>query len=431
MALTGRAALLAALGAIIVGFVFPGWQGVLAVEIILGVLIAVDVLLAGSVRSLTLDRSGDSQVRLGQPARVQLVIHNLGNRRLRGELRDAWPPSAGGITTRHHLTVPAGERRRVVTELLPTRRGDRHSYRVTVRAVGPLGLAGRQGSHAAPWRVRVLAPFLSRRHLGGKLAQLRNITGGAQSSSRGRGTEFDALRDYVLGDDVRSIDWRATARQQSVVVRTWCPERDRQVLLVFDTGRTSAGRIGDAPRLDASLDAGLLLGAVAAKAGDRVGLLAYDRRLRSQVRSASATDVLPRLVTAMSALEPDLVETDPRGLAAAISRAAPRRSLVILFTGLDAAPIEAGLLGVLPGLARRHRLVVAAVADSRITDMATGRHSTAAIYEAAAAERVIAERRRMTVQLSRLGIVVVDATPELLPPRLTDAYLTLKATGNL
>ena len=79
---------------------------------------------------------------------------------------------------------------------------------------------------------------------------------------RGQGTEFDSLREYVLGDDVRSIDWRATARRSDVVVRTWRPERDRQVVLVLDTGRTSAGRVGGAPRLESALDAALLLAAL-------------------------------------------------------------------------------------------------------------------------------------------------------------------------
>ena len=111
---------------------------------------------------------------------------------------------------------------------------------------------------------------------------------------RGQGTEFDSLREYVVGDDVRSIDWRATARRDAVVVRTWQPERDRRLILVLDTGRTSAGRVGDAPRLDAAMDAALLLAALAARAGDRVDLLAGDRRVRARVVGASRTHAARR-----------------------------------------------------------------------------------------------------------------------------------------
>lgn len=138
--------------------------------------------------------------------------------------------------------------------------------------------------------------------------------------TRGEGTEFDSLREYVPGDDTRSIDWRATARQSTVAVRTWRPERDRHILLVLDTGRTSAGRVGDVPRLDASLDAALLLAALASRAGDRVDLLAYDRRVRALVQGRAAGDVLPSLVNAMATLEPELIETDARGLTATALR---------------------------------------------------------------------------------------------------------------
>ena len=128
-----------------------------------------------------------------------------------------------------------------------------------------------------PWRVTVLPPFASRVFLPERLARLRQLDGLVAARVRGQGTEFDSLREYVPGDDVRSIDWRATARGGAVAVRTWRPERDRRILVVLDTSRVSAGRVGDVPRLDAAIDATLLLTALAGRAGDRVELLAFDR----------------------------------------------------------------------------------------------------------------------------------------------------------
>ena len=93
----------------------------------------------------------------------------------------------------------------------------------------------------------MLPPFLSRKHLPSRLAKLREIDGLLPTLIRGQGTEFDSLREYVVGDDVRSIDWRATARRADVMVRTWRPERDRRVVIVLDTGRTAAGRVGVDP----------------------------------------------------------------------------------------------------------------------------------------------------------------------------------------
>ncbi|MFF4400045.1 DUF58 domain-containing protein [Streptomyces sp. NPDC001480] len=436
MALTGRAALLAALGSFPIGIWGPGWTGVLAVDGSLAVACACDFALAAPVRRLVLTRSGDSSVRLGETAEVTLTVTNPSPRPLRARLRDAWPPSSWqrgteGEASRHRLTVPAGERRRVTTRLSPTRRGDRQADRVTIRSYGPLGLFARQGAHRVPWTVRVLPPFTSRKHLPSKLARLRELDGRTSVLTRGEGTEFDSLREYVAGDDTRSIDWRATARQSTVAVRTWRPERDRHILLVLDTGRTSAGRVGDAPRLDASMDAALLLAALASRAGDRVDLLAYDRRVRALVQGRAAGDVLPSVVNAMAPLESELVETDARGLTATALRTAPRRSLIVLFTTLDAAPVEQGLLPVLPQLTQRHTVLLASVADPYVARMATARGSTEAVYEAAAAAQAQTERDRTAEQLRRHGVTVVDAPPDELAPALADAYLALKAAGRL
>lgn len=234
---------------------------------------------AAPVRKLGFTRTGDTSVRQGEGAET---------RHLRAVARDAWPPSntAPGITdaARHRVDVPAGGTRELRTPLRPTRRGEAAAHSVTVRSYGPLGLVTRQATRSVPGRLRVLPPFHSRRLPAAKTARLRELDGRTSALGRGEGTEFDSLRAYVPGDDTRSIDWRATARQAAVAVRTWRPERDQRVLIMLDTGRTSAGRVGDAPRLDAAL----LLGTLASRAGDRVDLLAYDRTLRAHVRGRTA-----------------------------------------------------------------------------------------------------------------------------------------------
>lgn len=463
MALTGRAGLLAALGAIVVLVAPRPGLAVAGIALLLAALIVVDLLLAGGVRDLRFRRDGERLVRLGESVTVGLIVENPGRRRVRGVLRDAWPPSAG-MTPRHlHVDVPGGERRRLVSTLTPTRRGDREAVTVTVRSLGPLGLAGRQGTHRVPWSVRVLPPFLSRKHLPAKLARLRELEGQHPALVRGQGTEFDSLREYVAGDDVRSIDWRASARRGDVVVRTWRPERDRRVLIVLDTGRTSAGRVGAAPiplaadigpkpgdvppaghgpgamptmapgwpRLDWSMDAALLLAALAARAGDRVDFLAYDRTVRAWLSGASRTELLSSLVNAMAPIEAELIEADSPGMVAAILSRAKRRCLVVLLTDLNAAAMEEGLLPVLPQLSSRHTVLVAAVADPLVAAMASGRDSAEFVYDAAAAEHLRGERNRITARLRRHGVEVVDALPEDIAPALADAYLALKAAGRL
>ncbi|GAB3587430.1 DUF58 domain-containing protein [Amycolatopsis endophytica] len=427
MAITGRAGLLALVGIVVVALGIPSWTGVLLVLAVIALGVVVDLLLAASVRGLSFSRTGATSARLGETAEVTLSVTNLSSRHLRGLLRDAWPPSAGVEQDRFAVAVPPGERRSVVVRLRPVRRGDRSSERVTVRALGPLGLAGRQGSHRVPGTVRVLPPFAGRKHLPSRLARLQQLDGRQAALVRGEGTEFDSLREYVIGDDVRSIDWRASARAADVMVRTWRPERDRHLLLVLDTGRTAAGRVGDVPRLDAAMDAALLLAVLASRAGDRVDFLAYDRQVRAHVAGAQ----LPALVNAMAPLEASLVETDARGMVAEVLRRARRRSLVVLLTGLDAAPLESGLLPVLPSVVGRHQLLVAGVADPSVASMARARGDAEAVYGAAAAERTLGERRSVVSTLVRRGVEVVDAVPEELAPALADRYLALKAAGRL
>jgi uncharacterized protein (DUF58 family) len=430
MALTGRTGLLALLGAVVM-VVAPSWWTLLAVNALLVALVAVDLALAGNIRRLGLHRTGETNVRLGETGAVALIVENLGTRRLRAQVRDAWPPSAGATPRSVSLSVPPGERRRVETRLLPTRRGDRRAVSVTIRSYGPLRLAARQLSRHAPWTVRVLPAFPSRRHLPAKLARLRELTGQHVALIRGQGTEFDSLREYVDGDDVRSIDWRATARRSDVVVRTWRPERDRRIYLVLDTGRTAAGRVGDIPRLDCSMDAALLLGALASRAGDRVDLLAYDRQVRARVEGSTRTGLLTAMVRAMAPLEPALIEADAAGMVSTLLARVRQRCLVVLLTDLNATAMEEGLLPLLPQLTAKHLVMIAAVSDPRVSEMAGARGDAAAVYDAAAAERARADRRRVTAELRKYGVEVVDAPPDEIAPALADAYLSLKAAGRL
>jgi uncharacterized protein (DUF58 family) len=438
--LTGRTGLVALICALPIAL--SRWPATtFAVLLIaLALLVVLDIGLAASTAELRYARSPNRSVRLGQQVQCGLLIHNDGPRRFRGQIRDAWPPSAQAQPRIHPIDIAAGQGQHVQIRLQPVRRGDQRATVVTARSIGPLGLAGRQSSRPVPGQLRVLPPFLARKHLPSRLAKLREIDGLLPTLVRGQGTEFDSLREYVVGDDVRSIDWRATARRADVVVRTWRPERDRRVVIVLDTGRTAAGRVGvdptasdpaGWPRLDWSMDAALLLAALASRAGDHVDFLAHDRVSRAGVFGASRTELLAQLVDAMAPLQPALVESDWRALVSTIALRARRRSLVVLLTDLNAAALEEGLLPVLPQLSAKHHLLLAAVSDPRVDQMATGRSDAAAVYDAAAAERSRNDRGAIATRLRRSGVEVVDAAPAELAPALADHYLAMKATGRL
>ena len=432
MALSGRAAAVA-LACVLVVLAVRSAVTVLVIDGLLSACIVADLLLAVPVSALRLARDGDSRIRLGETANVTISVENTSGRTLRAQVRDAWPPSARALPARSQVLVPGGGSGSIGVAVRPARHGDCVADRVTVRSFGPLGLAARQRAQRLPWTVRALPPFHSRRHLPGKLAQLRELDGQHRAVRPGQGSEFDSLRSYVTGDDVRAIDWRSTARRREVLVRTWRPERDRRIVFVLDTGRTAAGRVAAGagpgyPRLDAFMDAVQLLTALASRAGDRIDLIAADAGIRARVLGPSRTTALAVVTDALASLQASLTETDWRVAVAAVLAHARRRCLVVLLTDLN---FSVDLLPALRALAARHELLVGAVADPRLDELATGRGDAASVYAAAAAARAQGQRSTVSAQLARLGATVVDAPPGRLPATLADAYLALKARGRL
>jgi uncharacterized protein (DUF58 family) len=430
MAISGRVPLLLLLG--LVPVVLRPTLGTVFLWLLAVALVTVaDWALAPRPESLALSRRPTPAVRLGYPAESVLVATNQGRRRVRALVRDAWQPTAGASDNRHRVSLAPGERAALRTPLLPVRRGDLRATGVTLRLPGPLGVGARQRTVTVDGSVRSLPPFESRKHLPSRLARLRDLDGRSAVRVRGQGTEFDSLREYVRGDDVRSIDWRASARNRNVVVRTWQPERDRRVVLVLDTSRTSAGRVEDVPRLDSAMDAALLLAALAARAGDRIDFVAGDRRVRARMRSAGSRDIAAHLQETMADLQPVLAEADWDALVGAVQGMGRQRSLVVLLTPLEPSAIEEGLLTVLPALTRHHRVVLASVRDPALDRLAAGRSTIDEVYGAAAAEQVLARRRRTADLLRALAVDVIDADADRLPPALADHYLSLKARGLL
>lgn len=400
---------------------------------------ALDLALAGSPRRLDVRRETPGRTRLGESAATTLLITNRGGRIVRGIARDAWPPSASANPSRHRVSIPAGERRAVTTVLTPFRRGERVASHVTVRSFGPLRLWARQATLEAPASLLVLPPFHSRKHLPSRLAKLRELDGATSVMVRGQGTEFDSLRDYVRGDDVRSIDWRATARRNDptspsgrrLVVRTWRPERDRRVVIVIDSGRMSAARIDNEPRIDTAFESALLLAALASGAGDRVDVIIFDRRVRGRVQGASGAELLSRMVTTMAPVEPELIDLDWASVPGLVRSVTAHHALVVLATTADTPGSSRGLLSVLPQLTSKHTVVVSTVTDPTVLDATLARSNRDEVYRAAAAERALLDQARVAAAIRQLGADVVTGAPQDLPPALADRYIALKAAGRL
>lgn len=410
------------------------WPTVLTIFtclVVLGAIALVDLLAAASPRQILIQRRIDPMVRLDETTDTELILRSTGKRKLRGSVRDHWQPTAGDKNPEQKIMLSPESKLRVRSQLRPTRRGTLRTENVTIRSWGPIGAVGRQVTHPAPGSITVLPPFHSRRHLPSRLAQLREMDGRSAVQIRGAGQEFDSLRDYVAGDDVRSIDWRATARKQDLVVRTWRPERDRRVVIVLDSSRNTATRVGDETRFDSSVEAALLLAALANSGGDRVEMITMDQQVRARASSAQKGRLLHRMVSALADIQPRLLAADWTQLPIEVSQVAKQRALVVVLTTLDSAAIEEGLLPVLPVLAKRHQVLIASVDDPELLELAKNREDASSTYQASAAERQQLRVEELIRLIRRFGAEVVQASPEELPPAVADTYLRLKAAGRL
>ncbi|GAA1926198.1 DUF58 domain-containing protein [Microbacterium aoyamense] len=433
MYLTSRLPVLVAVGAVpVVLLSLAGTDAWLAAAgwIVLCVVLAlVDAAAAPDPRLVRVERSAPVRARLGEVVEVSTRLRNTGGRTFRGRVRDAWQPTAGAPPQHPSIVIPPGESRVVRTPLAPRRRGELRSMFVALRSVGPLRLAGRQARIDDVGAIRVLPPFTSRRHLPSRLARLRELDGATSIQVRGPGTEFDSLREYVRGDDVRSIDWRATARSSTTMLRTWRPERDRHVVIVIDTGRTAAARVGDGVRLDAAMEAALLLAALAQRAGDHVHLLMFDRVVRARVTRHDGPGLLPAMVDAMATVEATLIDTDWDAAFAEVRALTSRPSLVVLLTAQDSVESSRGFLGSLPALTARAHVLVGTVADAPAPT--AERPDVDEVYREAAAARAAADAGRVAAAIGRAHAEAVTDTADDLPPRIADRYLALKAAGRL
>ncbi|MFY9262232.1 MAG: DUF58 domain-containing protein [Actinomycetaceae bacterium] len=419
---------LAVLG-VLVGVLTGDAGAVAGFHAFLALLVGIDALLAVSTKTIAVSREANTTVRSGQRLDITLTLTNMGRRRARGIIRDAWPPSTGLEPTRHPFNIPSGERRVVRAAAIPTRRGTRYSEAVTIRTFGPLQLAGRQRSYPTEWMLRVLPEFSARKHLPSRIMRLRELDGRSLLLVRGQGTEFDSLREYVAGDDVRAIDWRSTARLGNTVVRTWRPERDRHVIIVLDSGRSGALRVDDSPAFDAYIESALLLSTLAIRAGDRVSVVALDAEVRARISGDNST-FMHRLAQALADVEPQLVATNWVTISREVERLTKTPALVVVLSAVGTGTIESGMLDVIPSLTRTHRVLVGTAvgnADDDLSAPGTVEHA----FESAALARSEVETRAIIREVERSGAIVVHTGAQDLPPKIADTYIELKARGKL
>jgi uncharacterized protein (DUF58 family) len=314
--------------------------------------------------------------------------------------------------------------------MVPCKRGRYALSAPVVRRTGPLGL-GRWDRTAVeePVELAVFPDLVAARRIVARVRRGRFGNAGRQARGPlGLGTEFELIREYAPDDDIRQVNWRATARAGRPMSNQYRVEQDRDVVVLLDTGRLMSAPVGDRTRLDVALDVMTAIGLVADELGDRFGVIAFDetvhRRVAPRRNGGSAA------VRACFDVQPRSVDSDFGVAFDAVGRS--KRALVMVLTDLLDASAAATLVAAVPTVVRRHAVVVASVRDPDIVEMTRRDPATSfAVYEASVAASVLAARDQAAARLRGVGATTVEGTPDGLSAVCVDAYLSLKARARL
>lgn len=398
---------------------------------LLGVLalVCLDAFLAPKPELLTITRDVIAPIRLGQETASTLRFRSPTRRAITVECRDAWALVAGASNELGGVHIPTGGEGLHRTILKPQLRGEYRTAMLTLRTRGPLRLAGRQRNLRVPGSLLVLPPFHSRRYLASRLRSLRQLDGQVTTRLPGAGSEFDSLRAYVPGDDVRAIDWHTTARRGEAVVRTWRPERDHQILIVLDAGRLGASVLEESTHFEHSLDAALLLASLAQRAGDRVSVLTHGQSARSVIHGESASGLINRMATDIAPIQPRLEETDWVAVTQQAQRLLRHRGLVVILSSASTLGGDPAALRHLGALASKHTLLIAQAEDPEIAALAAKREEMRDLYIAASVAREQIHDEIAAQELQARGCHVLTARVDSFAPALADRYVALKSAG--
>jgi uncharacterized protein (DUF58 family) len=379
-------------------------------------------------RRVDVDRQAAAIFSVGRANLVMLQLRNRSRRTLRGIAADDPLEACSSSGSPCPFDLAGHGTATLRYELTPSRRGPRTFGSVTVRYTSPLGFLSRQERIGLPAQVDVYPDVHAARALELLRRQGRQDARLGSLRVRGGDTEFERLRPYQRGDEIRHVDWRASARRDDLTVRQFQAESNQNVVFAIDVGRGMRGETGGLTAVDHALNAALLAADVALRGGDKAGLMVFDDAPRSFVPPTGGRAGGRKLTRAVYALEAGFAATD-YGAAMGFLRTQVRaRSLFVVFTNLldprSAKELSSSLKGLLP----RHLPLCILLRDTDVEALAVAPSTGSAdLYVRAAAAEQLAWRDALLRGLTNAGVLVLDARPGELTPELVKAYLEVKA----
>jgi uncharacterized protein (DUF58 family) len=388
-----------------------------------------DLALSPKPGEVAVSREVAEVLSLGADNLVRVRLRNRGDRPLTVEVHDEAPAPCDTPDLPATAVLPPGKRRVLTYHIRPHRRGNGRFGTLFLRSRSRLGLWELTAEFTEERVVRIYPDIRSVQRTELLARQNRLADAGVRMSRlRGRGTEFDRLREYRREDEYRSIDWKATARQTELISREYVVERNQNVVLVLDCGRGMCNAEGGISHFDRALNAAILLAYVALRQGDTVGLLAVSNRVERYVPPLRSLGGVRTLVARTYDLMPRYEASDYDLLVGELKRRFRKRSLVILCThALDEVH-----LGEIAANVRRlrtpHLVLTAFLRNVPLASRVEAFPKTdLEAFQIAAAAEIYAAQTRQVTKLAQSGVLTVDAVPEDLSARLISQYLEIKA----
>ena len=371
---------------------------------------------------------------VGHAGEVAYRWSNGGPRRARLRVREIRPDLLGGVQAPRALSVPQGGDQCETLSVVPLRRGREESGGFVVDSYGPLGLGRRRARVELPWEVIVYPPLVSiRLRASVAQAQRRRDAGMKAIRELGEGRLFESLREWVPGDDIRHIDWKATARRRKVITRQYEAERRQQVLLVLDLGRLMTAEIaGGVARLDFVVQAALELAYAAAQHDDDVGIMTFADGVQHFVPPQRGRSGVRQVLDVLAVVEPKLVEPDYPGAFRYLAARNRKRALTVLFTDVIDRFASDALVANVASLRPRHIPLAVTLRNPELDGVAAMRPTDARdAFRKAAAEELLHAREEALGHIRRAGVLVIDVTPQRAAQAVVSKYLDLKRRGVL
>ena len=385
-------------------------------------------------KELVVSREFGSRFAMGAETEVRIQIQNASNRPVSLIVKDEYPPqmSLNGVRE-GGFEVDAQTTNTLIYGVTPPRRGRFEFGHTALRFRSKYRLIWCQTRVVEPVTVKVYPNMRRAREAELKALGARSLVSSHRKTSwRGEGREFESMRDYVRGDELRHISWTATARRGKLTTRQYQIERDQTILIALDAGRLMTARIENETKLDSAVHATLALFSAAARAGDNSGLVVFGRRIKSYLPPGRGHDHIDAALEALYGVEPEMIEPSYPHAFEFIAANSKRRSLVVLLTDLVDEEGSKELLTSLHILRPRHLPLVVTIADRDLKAVVRQTPSSVKeLFTQSVAEEIIHHREAALRLVESLGGLALDVTAAALAPALLETYLRVKERGLL